>query len=122
MGVYVSFQTPLDYEVLPNGRYRLLAPLAWDDGFIAITTTTGTVWNGPSVPRLLRWAMPDREGWLRESCIHDEAYRRQYDRRVADALLQVMVRERYGRWDAFKAWVGVRVGGWTRYVFNGDTR
>ena len=123
-----SFRTPLKIEQLDmvtnEGRpvFKLLEALEYEvgkegSGFVVVVPA-GALTDFASVPRFLWWVFP--LWWLfppsgqynKAAVIHDDLYRKQWKRVVADAIfldaMECLGVPWYVRWPMY---LGVRVGG-----------
>ncbi len=115
-----GFKTSLQVERLENGRWKLLQPLIYVSAIPEVwyvSVPTGFDTDFASVPRLplMFWLLGDRADYA--STVHDYLYRiGRVSRRLADATFYEACRaEGVDLPSSFMFWLGVRVGGWTRY-------
>lgn len=118
------FPNPLQVELQPDRKqWRLLAPFSYldpDHGLIEVPA--GEVTDFASVPRLpLTFALLGQYGHA-AAALHDHLYATGWlPRAAADrVLLNALRSSGIARWRAWLMWVGVRIGGASRYKRTGD--
>lgn len=114
------FLSDLNVKELADGRWELQQSLLYqsDDREIGVVVVPiGFETDFASVPRLplMFWLLGDRA--RKAAVVHDYLYRTEkFSRRVADATFYEAARaEGVDLPSSFLFWLGVRVGGWTRF-------
>lgn len=101
---------------IADGRWRVVRGLVWDDGWLRIEVEPGWITDLASIPRAIQWLLPKREADVM-GLFHDDAYRRVYDKDVADALARMIGRgSGMPWWRAGLARRGLRWVGWPAWL------
>lgn len=117
-----TFTTPLEVEVLDDGRhYRLLKEFDFASSVLEriIRVPAGFVTDFASTPRVLWALIPPTGRYSKASVLHDDAYqhpemiappmtRRQADRLLLEGM-DALATGRLTRWCVL---IGIRLGGW----------
>lgn len=116
------FVSPLDVELLPNGRWKLLQDLVYQGSHGTIRVPRGFDTDFASVPRVpvLFWLTGDTARMA--AVVHDWLYRTQtVSRAAADFVLweaSGASAEPQPAWRRRLLWLGVRLGGWLAWSQN----
>ena len=118
------FTSELDVRELPDGKWRLLAPLVYESDLIGtVTVPAGFVTDLASVPRLpfVFWFYGDRA--RKPAVVHDAIYQQgSHPRDVADEVFaEAMQALGIAAWTRGPMWAAVRLFGWSAYR-SGDAR
>lgn len=101
----------IDYKELPNGFFELLEDYH-EDG---IEIAKGFVWDGPSIPKYLRWLVRPTKLQSEASLVHDFLYAsgNGVKRVVADKIFRYkLLEDSVKPVKAWAMWIGVRAFGW----------
>lgn len=116
-----AFLTALEVAKLPDGQWRLLAPLRYLSAVLGvqIEVPAGTVTDLASVPRLPLAFLLAGDSAHEAAVLHDHLYQTHpCTRRQADAVLdEAMAVTGEPAWRRWLMWSAVRaVGGWAWYT------
>lgn len=115
-----GFQSDLIFQENGPGAekpYSIVEDLVFSDGFITLEVPAGFQYDRASIPRWLRWLIPQSQLDY-AAAVHDRAYYEAYSKRVSDALMFMIAhsRNQLPRWKIELAYQGVRFFGWKSWL------